>query len=57
MEEGRSENFSIKQLRTENVKLLRISIEFMNSQRSYYKKELRLEVFDNKLRSACLTSG
>jgi len=49
MVEGRSENFSIKQLRTENVKLLRILIKFMNSQRSYCKKELRLEVPDNKL--------
>jgi len=38
MVEGRSENFSIKQLRTENVKLLRILIKFMNSQRSYCKK-------------------
>jgi len=39
MEEGRSENFSIKQLRTENVKLLQILIKFMNSQPSYLQKK------------------
>jgi hypothetical protein len=49
MEAGRSENFSIKQLRPENVKLLQILIKFMNSQRSYLqKKKIRLEVPDTK---------
>jgi hypothetical protein len=38
MEEGRSVNFFIKQLRTENVKLLRIFMKFINSQLSYCKK-------------------
>jgi hypothetical protein len=59
MEEGRSENFSIKQLRTENVKLLQILIKFMNSQLSYLQKKIRLEVPDTKLykMTAWLKSG